>query len=282
MLFHPLIKPPDYAVAVARAYNAWLVDVWLGKDRGVPRAVLAPHHDPIAAAEEIGVMPATRRSAASSSRAAASTRSTGTGATTPCSTQPRNAVSLSSSTPSPPSTPCSRSTCRGSRRLHGACRVAHVASVANAMRCSRQACRSASRSSGSRSPRGIGWVPWLGMKLDKEYGERRREVPFLTERPSHYLQRMFFATQPIEEPEHLGDMATLYGLFDGENNGLCVGLASPRFRPSGQGAADSRFRRAQAEDHGRECGAASSVSTSRRDEDRAHGLSGRRDPAGQS
>lgn len=65
---------------------------------------------------------------------------------------------------------------------------------------------------------GVGWVPWLGMKLDKEYGERRREVPFLTERPSHYLQRMFFATQPIEEPEHLGDMATLFGLFDGENN----------------------------------------------------------------
>ena len=29
---------------------------------------------------------------------------------------------------------------------------------------------------------------------------------------------MFFATQPIEEPEHLGDMATLMGLFGGEDN----------------------------------------------------------------
>ena len=56
------------------------------------------------------------------------------------------------------------------------------------------------------------------MRLDKEYSERRRDVPLLTERPSHYLQRMFFATQPIEEPEHLADMATLMGLFDGENN----------------------------------------------------------------
>jgi predicted TIM-barrel fold metal-dependent hydrolase len=65
---------------------------------------------------------------------------------------------------------------------------------------------------------GIAWVPWLGMRLDKEYSERRRDVPLLTERPSHYLQRMFFATQPIEEPEHLADMATLMGLFDGENN----------------------------------------------------------------
>ena len=26
-------------------------------------------------------------------------------------------------------------------------------------------------------------------RLDKEYLERRREVPFLTERPSHYLKR---------------------------------------------------------------------------------------------
>jgi hypothetical protein len=30
-----------------------------------------------------------------------------------------------------------------------------------------------------------------------------REVPFLTEKPSHYLKKMFFATQPVEEPENL-------------------------------------------------------------------------------
>jgi predicted TIM-barrel fold metal-dependent hydrolase len=43
-------------------------------------------------------------------------------------------------------------------------------------------------------------------------------VPLLTERPSHYLQQMYFATQPIEEPERMADMATLMQLFDGENN----------------------------------------------------------------
>jgi hypothetical protein len=31
---------------------------------------------------------------------------------------------------------------------------------------------------------------------------------------------MFFATQPIEEPEHLADMATLLTLFGGEDNVL--------------------------------------------------------------
>jgi predicted TIM-barrel fold metal-dependent hydrolase len=70
---------------------------------------------------------------------------------------------------------------------------------------------------------GLAWVPWLSMRLDKEYSERRRDVPLLTERPSHYLKRMFFATQPIEEPEHLHDVAKLMELFDGED---CVVFAS--------------------------------------------------------
>ena len=35
-------------------------------------------------------------------------------------------------------------------------------------------------------------------RLDKEYLDRRREVPFLEEWPSHYLREMYFATQPVE------------------------------------------------------------------------------------
>ena len=30
---------------------------------------------------------------------------------------------------------------------------------------------------------GVGWVPWIANRLDKEYLERRREVPHLRERP---------------------------------------------------------------------------------------------------
>jgi predicted TIM-barrel fold metal-dependent hydrolase len=65
---------------------------------------------------------------------------------------------------------------------------------------------------------GISWVPFLMMRLDKEYLERRREVPFLEERPSHYLKQWYFATQPVEEPENLKDLAKLMELYDGENN----------------------------------------------------------------
>jgi len=64
---------------------------------------------------------------------------------------------------------------------------------------------------------GIAWVPWLMLRLDKEYIERRRDVPFLKDRPSVYLKQMYFATQPIEEPEHMRDMATLLSLFNGED-----------------------------------------------------------------
>ena len=101
---------------------------------------------------------------------------------------------------------------------------------------------------------GVGWVPWIMLRMDKEYAERRREVPILKDRPSNYVRRMFFATQPIEEPEHLADMATLLTLFGGEDSVcVCLRLAAPRFRPPQQGAADPALGRGAAQDHGPEC-----------------------------
>jgi predicted TIM-barrel fold metal-dependent hydrolase len=56
------------------------------------------------------------------------------------------------------------------------------------------------------------------MRMDKEYMERRRELPFLTDLPSTYLRQMFFATQPIEEPENMQQMAALLSMFGGEDS----------------------------------------------------------------
>ena len=59
------------------------------------------------------------------------------------------------------------------------------------------------------------------MRLDKEYSERRREVPYLSDRPSEYIKRQFvYSTQPIEEPADMADVATLIRLFDGEDSVL--------------------------------------------------------------
>ena len=220
MLLHPLIKPPDYAVALARAYNAWLVDFWLGKDDGFRGAVLAPHHSPEAAAEEI------RRYAGHPQVACVFLPS--------CCVDPLYGnrrydpvydaaqecglpVVLHAVTAINPVFPFNLQGFETAFMAHAASHT--FASIVNAM--SMLETGVPVRFPNLRiafTEGGVGWVPWLGMKLDKEYGERRREVPLLTERPSHYLQRMFFATQPIEEPEHLQDMATLLGLFDGENN----------------------------------------------------------------
>jgi uncharacterized protein len=64
---------------------------------------------------------------------------------------------------------------------------------------------------------GVSWVPFIMNRLDKEYVERRREVPFLRERPSRYIKRFYFATQPVEEPEDPRDLVTLVKLYGGED-----------------------------------------------------------------
>lgn len=64
---------------------------------------------------------------------------------------------------------------------------------------------------------GISWVPFLCNRLDKEYIERRSELPLLEERPSTYLKRFYYATQPIEEPAKLADMVAIVDLYDGRD-----------------------------------------------------------------
>jgi uncharacterized protein len=64
---------------------------------------------------------------------------------------------------------------------------------------------------------GVAWVPYIMHRLDKEYIERRREVPYLDHRPSHYVKKFYFATQPVEEPENPQDLVTLIQLYGGED-----------------------------------------------------------------
>jgi predicted TIM-barrel fold metal-dependent hydrolase len=64
---------------------------------------------------------------------------------------------------------------------------------------------------------GVSWVPFMMWRLDKEYNESRRDVPFLEDKPSTYIKRMYFATQPVEEPENGKDLVAMMQLFDGEN-----------------------------------------------------------------
>ncbi len=224
-LLHALIKPPQYAVALARAYNRWLAERWLSVDNGLVGALLAPHQDPEVAAEEIRTYAGHPRVKAVFLPSAAVDPLYGNRRYDPLFEAAQEcdlAVVLHAVTAISPIYPFN---------LHGfeTLLAAHVLSHGVAMFVNLVSMLETGvpvRFPDLRiafTEGGIAWVPWISMRLDKEYHERRRDVPFLTERPSHYIQRMFFATQPVEEPERLRDMVTLMELFDGED---CVVFAS--------------------------------------------------------
>ena len=63
---------------------------------------------------------------------------------------------------------------------------------------------------------GLAWVPWLIMRLNNEYFEHRgRLLPFLKERPSHYMSNFLFSTQPAEEPDDPADYLKVIELAGG-------------------------------------------------------------------
>jgi hypothetical protein len=64
---------------------------------------------------------------------------------------------------------------------------------------------------------GLTWVPFLRMRLDKEYSENRRQWPYYEDRPSAYIKKMWFATQPVEEPPNRQDLVDLIRIYDGED-----------------------------------------------------------------
>ena len=49
----PVLTQTDYASALARAYNAWLVDQWTSVEKGLLGTIIACPHDPQDAAREI-------------------------------------------------------------------------------------------------------------------------------------------------------------------------------------------------------------------------------------
>ncbi len=63
---------------------------------------------------------------------------------------------------------------------------------------------------------GLAWVPWLMQRLDHEYMMRTNECPELKMKPSDYMRKMYYSTQPME----IQDMEALQNTFrmiDAEN-----------------------------------------------------------------
>jgi predicted TIM-barrel fold metal-dependent hydrolase len=214
-----MITQAEYAAALARAYNAWLLEKWCSQEKGLLGCIIACPQDPEDAAREI------RRYA----------REPGmVGVYLPCAgldplwghrrydpiyeaaQETDLPVLLHSVTVVHPVFPFNlhvfetefgRHICGHTFSIMA--NLVHMISAGVPVRYPdlRIACTEV----------GISWVPFLMNRMDKEYLERRREIPILEERPSHYLKKFYYATQPVEEPENLHDLVTLMELYDGED-----------------------------------------------------------------
>jgi predicted TIM-barrel fold metal-dependent hydrolase len=63
---------------------------------------------------------------------------------------------------------------------------------------------------------GVAWAHYLMQRLDAMYMSHVSEAPLLKEKPSHYMKRMFYCSQPIESPEDPAALEIAFKAIDAE------------------------------------------------------------------
>lgn len=63
---------------------------------------------------------------------------------------------------------------------------------------------------------GIAWAHYLMQRLDNMYMKRVSEAPLLKEKPSHYMGRMFYCSQPLEQPEDTAALEVAFRAINAE------------------------------------------------------------------
>ncbi len=218
----PVLPQVDYACALARAYNRWLSEQWASQENGLLGLIVVANHDPEDAAKEIrryagdpnivgGYLPCAGLDVLWGNRKYYPIYAAAQDVGMP--------LLLHSVTVTHPVFPFNNHSFDTELARHA---TSHTFSImANLV-------DMVTRGTFVRFPEvrfavaeaGVAWMPWLMLKLDKEYLERRKDVPFLKYPPSHYLKEVYVSTQPIEEPENLQDIVTLIDLYDGEDKTL--------------------------------------------------------------
>ena len=212
------LPDPRYAAALARAYNRWLVDEWSGED-GLYLAIVACPQDPEAAAAEIAAHAGRDEVVAAYLPTAGVNPLWGNRRYDPIFASAEDAglpVVLHTVGIVHPAFPYQVEQIETMFARHA---LQHpfgmIANLVSMM----------STGVPVRFPRldiaftesGICWVPMIAWRLDKEFIELRRQVPFFTEKPSTYIRQMYFATQPIEEPDRRDAIATIIEAFEGDD-----------------------------------------------------------------
>lgn len=220
MLLLSMIPNREFASALARGYNAWLVDKWLRDDYGLKGAIAAAPQDPLDAARQIDLYGRERNVSAIFLPCAGVHPYYGDRSYDPIYEAAQSVglpIILHSVSVVHPVFPFNLNEFDTAVARHT---LAHPVSIfANLI---------SMITSGvpvrfpdvkiAFSEAGISWVPFLMWRLDKEYTEHRREMPFLQDKPSTYIKRFYFCTQPIEEPDDPHALVNLMKMFDGENN----------------------------------------------------------------
>jgi uncharacterized protein len=63
---------------------------------------------------------------------------------------------------------------------------------------------------------GLAWVPFMMQRLDNEYMMRSNEAPSLKMRPSDYMRKMYYSTQPMEMTNNLRALELTFEMIDAE------------------------------------------------------------------
>jgi hypothetical protein len=222
LLYLAMVRDPGFAVTLARSYNRWLHERWLLEDDSLKGALVVAPQDPEAGAADIRSHAGHPEFVCVYLPASGVRPLYGHGQYDPiyrAAVEVGLPVALHSVEAVFPVFPFELNEFRTTFGAHA---VAHpfsmIANLVSMLETGVPARFPELRVAFMEA--GCGWIPFILHRLDKEYIERRREVPFLQERPSHYIKRFFYGTQPIEEPERLGDIVKLYELFDGENQAM--------------------------------------------------------------
>jgi uncharacterized protein len=218
MLLFAAIPNIEYATFLARAYNRWLLEEWLREESGLYGVVLACPQNPEAAAAEIRRYAKEDRIVGVYLPTAGVNPLWGDRKYDPIMAAAQEVnlpVCLHSVTLVSPAFPCQLDQFENhfARQVlsHSFAMMANLTSIIH---------------SGvpARFPElrvvfteaGIAWAPYMMWRMDKYFNEYRRMVPFLEKRPSEYIrERMWFATQPIEEPDDPKDLVTTIDLIGG-------------------------------------------------------------------
>jgi predicted TIM-barrel fold metal-dependent hydrolase len=219
LLLLPMVRPPDFAVALARAYNSWLHERWLQEEQSLKGAIVIAPQDPHQAAEEIIKHGSSRGFVAIHLPACGLRPLYGHRSYDPiyrAATEVGLPLMLHSVEATYPAFPFNLEEFNTSFARHTfAHPVAMMANMISMLETGVQVRFPELRFATTEG--GVSWVPFLLNRLDKSYMVRRRELPFLKERPSYYLRKWYYASQPIEEPRRREDIVTLFSLFGGED-----------------------------------------------------------------